>query len=226
MALFAISDLHLSLGTDKPMDVFGGRWENYVEKLKENWQATVGREDVVIVNGDNSWATYVQDAKEDFGFIHSLPGIKLLSKGNHDYWWTTLAKQTAFCERHGFDTIRFLHNNYYMYQDIAICGTRGWQLTKNDEEDQKIYQRELGRLEQSISLALKENPRKLIAALHYPPDENFRAVLSRYGVCLCVYGHLHGAAFKNVVPYTADGVSYQLVSCDYLNFMPYSIRID
>ncbi len=223
MALYAISDLHLSLGTDKPMDVFGEHWENYEQRLKENWESAVSGDDTVIVNGDNSWATYIQNAVEDFSFINSLPGRKILSKGNHDYWWTTMNKQTAFCRQHGFDTINFLHNNHYMCGGAAICGTRGWQITKNDDEDRKIHNRELERLELSLRSAIPSDPEQIIVALHYPPDDKFKAVLSRYGVRTCVYGHLHGAAHKNAVNTTIEGIKLRLVSCDFLQFTPMKI---
>lgn len=223
MALFAISDLHLSLGTDKPMDIFGDNWENYENKLKENWERIVKNDDIVILNGDNSWATYIQHAFSDFAFINSLPGCKIISKGNHDYWWTTMNKQVVFCKENGFDTINFLHNNHYMYEDVAICGTRGWQLTKNDDEDKKIYNRELERLEISIKSAVSSNPNEILVALHYPPDSKFKAVLKKFGVKTCVYGHLHGHAHKNAINDTIEGIKFRLVSCDFLHFNPMKI---
>lgn len=223
MALFAISDLHLSLGTDKPMDVFGDCWKNYEQKLKDNWENNVTDDDYIILNGDNSWATYIQNAEEDFAFIHSLPGKKILCKGNHDYWWTTMNKQKVFCAEKGYDSIDFLHNNYFLYKNVAICGTRGWQITINDEEDQKIYTRELGRLEASIKMSLKDNPQDVVVALHYPPDDNFKEIIKKYDINKCVYGHLHAYAHKNAINGTIDGVDYRLVSCDFLNFMPLKI---
>ena len=223
MALFSISDLHLSFGTDKPMDVFGKKWENYEEKLKFNWNSIVTEDDVVIVNGDNSWATYLEDTFKDFSFINSLNGTKLISKGNHDYWWATMSKHNKWCEQNGFDTIKFLHNNYYMYRDVAICGTRGWQLTKSDEDDMKVHNREMERLKISLELAKKENPRSIIVALHYPPDEKFRRLMEGYNVDLCLFGHLHAAGFKDYNDYEENGIKYRLVSCDYLEFFPYKI---
>ena len=170
MALFAISDLHLSLGTDKPMDIFGGNWKNYEQKLEDNWRAAVTDDDTVILNGDNSWATYLQNAIEDFTFINSLPGKKLLGKGNHDYWWTTAKKLREFCAENSFNTIDFLHNNHFLLGGYAVCGSRGWQITTNDDDDKKIYARELARLEFSLASAVKANPLGIIAALHYPPE--------------------------------------------------------
>ena len=223
MALFSISDLHLSFGTDKPMDVFGERWKNYEQKLMENWNNVVSAEDVVIVNGDNSWAMYLEDTFEDFDFINKLNGTKLISKGNHDYWWTTMTKHRKWCEQNGFDTIKFLQNNHYMYNGIAICGTRGWQLTSKDEEDLKVYNREKERLELSFKQAEKDNPKGYIVALHYPPDEEFKRMLEQHGVGLCLYGHLHGAGLKNYSDFEENGIRYKLVSCDYLRFEPYEI---
>lgn len=223
MSLFAISDLHLSFGTDKPMDVFGGKWEEYEKKLEENWLQNVSKEDVVLLCGDNSWATYLKDAYLDFEFINRLPGKKILSKGNHDYWWTTQRKMDSFCVQNNFDTISFLQNNHYMYENIAICGTRGWTLSADSEEENKIYNRELERLTLSLKSAHKSNPDEIIAALHFPPDERFRTVLREYGVKKCVYGHLHGYAQKNIINNTINGIKYALVSCDFLHFNPLKI---
>lgn len=223
MALFSISDLHLSFGTDKPMDVFGERWKNYEQRLMENWNNAVSADDLVIVNGDNSWAMYLEDTYADFDFINKLNGTKLILKGNHDYWWTTMAKHRKWCEQNGFDTINFLQNNHYMYDGIAICGTRGWQLTSKDEEDLKVYNREKERLELSFKQAEKDKPRGYIVALHYPPDEEFKKILEQHGVSLCLFGHLHGAGLKDYKDFEENGIRYKLVSCDYLQFKPYEI---
>ena len=221
MALFAISDLHLSFGTDKPMDVFGSRWENYEKKLEENWNRDVSPEDVVIVNGDNSWAMYLEDTYEDFKFINSLNGTKLLLKGNHDYWWSTMSKHEKWCRKNGFDTIKFIHNNHYLYGGTAICGTRGWQLTDRSAEDIKVYNRERERLINSLKSAA--GAKNIIAALHYPPDDGFKSVLCEYGVSFCVFGHLHAGGFKDYSDFEENGIPYRLVSCDYLGFEPYKI---
>lgn len=223
MALFSISDLHLSFGTDKPMDVFGERWENYEKRLMENWNNAVSADDVVIVNGDNSWAMYLNDTYKDFDFINKLNGTKLISKGNHDYWWTTMKKHEKWCDENGFDTIRFLHNNYYMYKDVAICGTRGWQLTSRNDEDMKVYNREKERLVLSLKLAVAKNPSQIIVALHYPPDSEFKKIMEEYNVKICLFGHLHAAGFRDYSDYDENGISYRLVSCDYLQFKPYKI---
>ena len=132
-------------------------------------------------------------------------------------------KQKVFCNENGFDSIEFLHNNYFLYKNIAISGTRGWQLTANDDEDQKIYARELARLESSIQMSLKDNPQEIVVALHYPPDDNFKEILKKYDVKKCIYGHLHAFAHKNAVNGTIDGIDFRLVSCDFLNFMPLKI---
>lgn len=223
MALFSISDLHLSFGTDKPMDVFGERWKNYEQRLMENWNNAVSADDVVIVNGDNSWAMYLEDTYKDFDFINKLNGTKLISKGNHDYWWTTMKKHEKWCNENGFDSIKFLHNNYYMYKDVAICGTRGWQLTSRNEEDLKVYNREKERLILSLKLASAQSPSQIIVALHYPPDSEFKQIMEEYNVGICLFGHLHAAGFKDYSDYDENGISYRLVSCDYLQFKPYKI---
>ncbi len=220
MSLFAISDLHLSFAADKPMDVFGGLWENYEERLLKNWNKIIKSEDVIILCGDNSWATYLSDAKADFEFINNLPGSKILSKGNHDYWWTTLKKMNDFCSVNKFDTISFLQNNHFMYNDIAICGTRGWALTPSNREDEKIYNRELERLTLSLEAARVSKPKEIVAALHFPPDEKFRRLLGKYNVKTCIYGHLHGSAQKNAITDIKNGIKYRLVACDYLQFNP------
>ena len=223
MAIFAISDLHLSFGTDKPMDIFGHRWEDYENHLKENWLNSVSENDTVIMNGDNSWATYLEDTTADFGFINSLPGKKILLKGNHDYWWCTVNKQRQFCKKNGFDTIDFLQNECFICSDTAVCGTRGWQLTSKDEHDLKVYERELGRLKLSLEDSLKYNPKHTVCALHYPPDGNFKKVMEDYGVEVCLYGHLHGNSYKDIEDTVENGIKYQLVSCDYLHFIPKQI---
>lgn len=223
MALFSISDLHLSFGTDKPMDIFGKNWENYENRLAENWNGNIGKDDVVIVNGDNSWATYLKDTFLDFKFINELNGKKLLLKGNHDYWWTTMNKQNEWCKSNGFDTIHFLHNNFYMYKDIAVCGTRGWQMSGCGDDDKRVYKRELARLENSLALASRENPARIISAMHYPPDDGFKEILKKYNVTLCLFGHFHAQGFKDYEDYFEDGIFYKLVSCDFLKFNPYKI---
>ncbi len=233
MSLFALSDLHLSLGIDKPMDIFGSSWHNYMNRISDNWKKTVTDDDLVIIGGDLSWATYLNEAKGDFEFLDSLPGKKLLIKGNHDYWWESMAKLKKFVSENGFTTINFLHNSAYLYEDFVIAGTRGWSLPSSDnfgKEDKKIYDRELIRLSLSLNEASrlkKENGTKLIAVLHYPPvlpsgtaDEEILSLLLKHGVKKCIYGHLHGSCVRDVKKITSGGIEFILTSADYLGFKP------
>lgn len=230
MSIYALADLHLSFGTDKPMDIFGDRWENYTEKIYSNWQSTVGDDDLVIIPGDVSWATYIEDAYEDFKFINELKGKKVIIKGNHDYWWTTLRKMENFLEENGFDTIKILNNTATAFEDAAICGTRGWSVQENNtEEDVKIIDREKKRLILTIEEAKKLKKQRLIVALHYPPfdrkgEENgFLEIMRNYNVDCCVYGHLHSYAHKNAVEGDVDGINLRLVSGDFVDFRPICI---
>ncbi len=222
MAIFALSDLHLPLGIDKPMDIFGVRWDNYVEKIEYEWKNRVGEEDYVIVNGDFSWATYLSEALKDFEFLDALPGKKLLSKGNHDYWWETLTKMNEFLEANSINSISFLQNNAFLCDSVAVCGAKGW-ISPEDKafkkEDEKIYRRELIRLENSLKEASKLSD-TIIAALHYPPDEAYMEVIEKYNVYKCVFGHLHG---KRAEDFRCNNQNYALVSADFLKFAP--IRI-
>jgi predicted phosphohydrolase len=231
MALYAISDLHLALSIDKPMDVFGNRWADYMGRLEENWRSMITGDDYVIVPGDISWATYLEQAYEDFRFIHELPGKKIISKGNHDYWWTTKSKLDKFLAENGFDSISFMHNNSYCVGDDVICGTRGWEMPGEvgfGTEDEKIYKRELLRLELSLKNAIAAScgTRRIIAALHYPPYNSkgefsdFIDIMKKYGVKLCIYGHLHGEACRGAVEGSHEGIVFRLVSADHLAFAP------
>lgn len=229
MAIYAISDLHLALSIDKPMDVFGDRWTNYMEKLKTSWIKTVSPEDYIIIPGDISWATYLEEAVEDFKYIDTLPGKKIISKGNHDYWWTTNSKLEKFKAGNNFNTISFMHNNCFKMENIILCGTRGWKCpgdTDFGSDDQKIYNRELQRLELSLNSAEKESEGILVAALHYPPfnsqkqPSGFVEIMKNYGVKTCIYGHLHSHGFKSAVQGEIEGINFILVSADYLDFKP------
>lgn len=226
VALFALSDLHLPLGNYKPMDIFGDNWSDYVERIREEWIKTVNENDVIIINGDFSWATYLADALPDFEFLAQLPGIKLMSKGNHDYWWETKTKLNAFLEENGIKNIHFIHNSTYMYEGYAICAARGW-ITPEDKDfkksDEKMYNRELGRLRLSIKEGLSNSPKGVIAALHYPPQEGFLDILDEYNIKCCVYGHLHGRSADVHVPKREN---HFLVSADYRQFKPLEIKID
>lgn len=221
MALFAMSDLHLPLGIDKPMDIFGKGWENYVERIEDNWKRLVTEQDTVLICGDFSWATYLEESRADFDFLHKLPGRKIISKGNHDYWWTTAAKLEIFRRENKLDDIVFLHNNSVLYGDYAICAARGWKSPFDKDfttADQKIYEREIIRLELSVAQGKKLSD-KIIVMLHYPPDAGMTDVIEKHQVQKCVYGHLHG---RNAVEVNDDD-RYALVSADYLGFEPLKI---
>lgn len=225
MALYAIGDLHLSLGADKPMDVFPG-WEGYIERLQQGWLATVSPKDTVVLMGDISWAMSLAGAKEDFAFIHALPGKKILMKGNHDYWWSTVTKMNAFLTECGFDSMCFLHNNSYAVEGVSVCGTRGWLYDVGETHDAKVMARETGRLRASLQAASCETR---IAFLHYPPvyatanSPELIAALKGFNVKQCYYGHLHGASIANAVNGERDGIYYKLLSADAIDFTPHLI---
>lgn len=227
MALFVIADLHLSLSVDKPMDIFGG-WDDYITKLERNWKEIVKDDDMVVIPGDISWGMNFQDSIKDFEFLNSLPGRKIISKGNHDYWWNTKSKMEKFFVENGFNTLNILQNNHYAYENIGICGTRGWINETDIPADKKVLIREAGRLTMSIESALKENL-KPIVFLHYPPifanDYNFEIleVLHKYGIKKCFYGHIHGKGHYNAINGTRDGIDFQLISSDFLKFCPKNI---
>lgn len=227
MGLFVIGDLHLSLGGDKPMDIFSG-WSNYVERLQNNWSALIHAEDTVVIAGDISWGMSLEQAKEDFAFIDKLAGRKILLKGNHDYWWTTKAKMESFFADNDLSTLHILHNNTYTCERFAICGTRGWINENGEPADQKVLLREAGRLQASLSEGEKTGLEP-IAFLHYPPifmdDENrpILEVLHRFSVKRCYYGHIHGKAGLKAVNETLGGIDYRLISCDFVDFSPVQI---
>ena len=229
MALYVIADLHLSFGVNKPMDIFPG-WENYEEKLYENWVSTVKEEDTVVIAGDISWAMDLNEAKADFEFIHKLPGKKIILKGNHEYWWSTVTKIEKFFKENGFDDIKLLHNNAYAVDGFAVCGSRGWLYNSETNEDVKVLQRELGRVERSIIEAEKfELP--IVCFLHYPPVYDGTAciemikLLKKHNVKECYFGHIHGThAIKKAVMKEYGGVNLHLISGDYVKFMPVLIE--
>ena len=228
MALFAIGDLHLSLGSDKPMDVFGEKWRDHAEKLKKGF-ARVGPEDLTLLCGDLSWAMSIREAEADFRFMHELPGKKLILKGNHDYWWSTAAKAYKFFSEQGFDSLQILHNNCYAYGDYALCGTRGWfyEEETGTEHDEKILRREIGRLEASLRAG---GEGEKLAFLHYPPlyqqytCPGILETLHTYGVKECYYGHIHGSGCRSAFQGERDGIRYRLISADFLDFFPLKIR--
>ncbi len=228
MALFVMGDLHLSLSSDKSMDIFGG-WENYVERIKENWNREVSPEDTVVVPGDISWAMSLKEAVADFRYIHELPGRKIILKGNHDYWWTTAAKMNNFLVENGFNSIFILHNNHYAYENYGICGTRGWINDDSEPADAKVLAREAQRLETSIASAENAGLEPLVF-LHYPPlygneyNPDLLEVMYRHNIKRCWYGHIHGRkGHQNAVNGERDGIVFQLVSADYVQFCPVKI---
>ncbi len=227
MALYAIGDLHLCLGTDKPMDIFGGAWVGYMKKLRQGL-SVITAEDTTVLLGDLSWGLSLEEAKEDFAFIHDIPGRKIILKGNHDYWWSTVAKFEKFCAENGFSDMHILNNNCYFYGDTAICGTRGWffEEERSGQHDEKVFRRELLRLEASLKAA--GDARKLVF-LHYPPRykgyecPEILELLSRYQATACYYGHLHGGSHALALEGLWDAVDFRLVSADRLNFRPYCV---
>lgn len=226
MSIFAIADTHLSFGTDKPMDSFPG-WNDYVQRIEKNWNKIVMDNDTVVIAGDISWAMNFDELKADFDFINKLNGQKIIIKGNHDYWWNTLKKMNEFIEQNGFDTIRILYNNSYTVENVSICGSRGWMFESEDEHNEKVLKREVGRLKLSLDSA---NSNEKIVFLHYPPitvdskcDEIFN-LLKEYGIKKCYYGHLHGVAAKYAIDDTIEDIKFNLISCDRLSFTPKLIR--
>ena len=228
MSLFAIADPHLSLDADKSMEVFRG-WQDYVARLEANWRAVVGEEDTVVIAGDLSWGMSLAGALRDMQFLHSLPGRKLLLKGNHDYWWSTRRKMDTFFEEHGLHSLQIVHNDAALVEGIAVCGTRGWfyEEERGTEHDRKIMLREIGRLEASLKAA---GDREKIAFLHYPPKYlNYECpeileMLERYGVHECYYGHIHGKGCPAAFQGEKNGVRFRLVSADHVNFSPVKVR--
>lgn len=218
--IYAIGDLHFDYSKEKPMDVFGENWINHEEKIIKNWKDKVKEEDLVLLPGDISWALKLKDSIGDLTRIENLPGKKIISKGNHDYWWSSLNKMNNL----GFKTIEFLFNNSFEYNDYSICGTRGWASRDSfefNENDEKIYLREVIRLENSLKGAKNKN---IIAMIHYPPfnqdfkPNEFSEMLADYGVKKCLYGHLHGQGHKYRFQGEMLGVDYQFVASDFLNF--------
>lgn len=227
MSLFVIGDLHLSLSTDKSMDIFGG-WDDYVNRLRNNWKEKVIDGDTVVIPGDISWAMSIEEAYDDFKFINDLPGNKIILKGNHDYWWTTKSKADKFFNVNNFNTLNVLHNNHYEYDGIGICGTRGWINDGSEPADAKVIAREAMRLDRSIQSAVDKGL-KPIVFLHYPPiygpDTNYDIldVLLKYNIKNVYYGHLHSYATKNALNGRCYGIDFRLISSDYLQFSPLDI---
>ena len=227
MALYAIGDLHLCLGAPKPMDIFGGNWTGYMEKLKEG-MSVITEKDTTVLLGDLSWALSLEESAADFAWINEIPGRKILLKGNHDYWWSTAAKFRKFCEANGFTDMEILNNNCFEYDDWAICGTRGWffEEERSGAHDEKVFKRELCRLEASLKAAGEKHK---AVFLHYPPRykgyecREILDLLEKYEVRRCFYGHLHGGSHKLAMEGLWDGVEFRLVAADYLGFKPYKV---
>ncbi len=230
MALYTLADLHLSLGSDKPMDVFGGAWDGYVDKLRQNL-AVLRPEDTLVIPGDLSWGLDLEEALPDLQFLDALPGKKLLVKGNHDLWWGTVGRMRRFFAEHGIESIDFLHNNCHFYGDTALCGTRGWFFEEDtgSAHDEKIMNREIGRLRTSLDAAKTAGAERIYCFMHYPPIfgkyecPRIVEMLAEYGVACCFYGHLHGASHRRAFEGLYGGVEYRLVSADYLDFAPLAV---
>ena len=227
MALYAMGDLHLCLGAPKPMDIFGGAWVGYMDKLREG-VAHITEEDTTVLLGDLSWALDLPSAAQDFAWINEIPGRKIILKGNHDYWWSTVAKFNKFCAENGFENLHLLNNNCFEYGDWAICGTRGWffEEERSGLHDEKVFRRELCRLEASLKAAGEKNK---MVFLHYPPRykgyecREILDLLEKYGVRQCYYGHLHGGSHKLAMEGLWDGVEFHLVAADYIGFKPRTV---
>ena len=225
MAIYTIADLHLSFNTDKPMNVFGKNWDNYEEKIKEDWLSKVKDEDLVILPGDYSWAMYLEETEKDFEFINNLPGKKILLKGNHDYWWTTVTNMRNYIKEKKFENIDFLHNNSYEFEDKIITGTKGWNLSA-DDEDIRLTNREVARLELSIKDGINRygNDKEIIVFMHYPPvtknymQTGYMEIMKKYNIKRCYYGHLHAQSIIDAVEGDVDGIELKLVSSDGVDF--------
>lgn len=229
MSIFVIGDLHLSFKNPKPMDIFGENWAGHEEKIRNNWIEKVKEDDLVILPGDFSWETYLENTKLDFEYLNSLPGKKLLLKGNHDYWWTTVTAMRHFLKENNFTNIDFLYNNSYEFENKIICGTRGWSII-DEEMDKKLINRELIRLELSLKDGIQnygEN-KEIIVFMHYPPitkakvisqqEAEFVELMKKYNVKKCYYGHLHGASIADAIQGDVEGIDFKLVSADGLDF--------
>ena len=226
MSIYVIGDLHLYFSIDKPMNIFGYNWENHAEKIKYNWIKKVKETDTVLIPGDFSWATYLEDTYKDFEFLNSLPGRKILLKGNHDYWWTTLNKMNNYIKNSGFENIDFLYNNSYLIENKIITGTRGW-ISNLNNENIKILKREDERLKLSIKNGIEKfgNDKEIIVLIHYPPfiKENvekidFVKTMKEFNVSKCFYGHLHSDSHREAIEGKIENIEFKLVSSDYINF--------
>ncbi|MBP1919803.1 metallophosphoesterase [Youngiibacter multivorans] len=229
MALYAISDLHLSLSGEKPMDVFSDVWKDHQQKIEDNWREIVRDSDTVLMAGDLSWSLRMDSGKQDLDYLSGLPGRKILIKGNHDYWWKGITKLNSM-----YPDIDFIQNNSFLWDGYAVCGSRGWMIpgsaTFDEENDRKIFERELIRMRLSLESAKRVADNGIIAMIHYPPtnetfqDSAFTDLFEEYCVEKVIYGHLHGNALKRVMEGTRKGVEYILTSCDHIGFRPVLIK--
>lgn len=229
MSIYVIGDLHLSFHKNKPMSIFGDNWDNHEEKIKKDWVEKVKENDLVILPGDFSWSTYLKDTYEDFLYLNLLPGKKILLKGNHDYWWTTVTSMRNYLKKNNFENIDFLYNNSFEYENYILTGTRGWAQSE-DEEDKRLLKREALRLELSINEGIKRygNQKEIIVFIHYPPitkmnitqneTNDFIRIMQKYNVKRCYYGHLHSTSIQEAVEGEYFGINFKLVSCDGLDF--------
>lgn len=229
MSIFAIGDLHLSFNENKPMSIFGDNWEGHEKKIKQNWTKHITEKDYVLLPGDFSWSMYLKNCYADFEYLNELPGKKLLLKGNHDYWWTTLNKMRNYIKENEFQNIDFIYNNSYECENYIISGTRGWVQSK-EEEDKRLVNRELIRLELSIQEGINKfgEEKPIIICMHYPPITNYNTqnniqspfiqLMKKYNVQKCIYGHLHSIAINEAIQGNIEGIEIKLVSADALNF--------
>lgn len=231
MAIYTIADLHLSFNTNKPMDIFGQNWQKYEEKIKQDWESKVKSEDIVILPGDFSWAMYLEETEKDFEFLKDLPGKKILLKGNHDYWWTTVTSMRKYLNEKKFENIDFLYNNSFEYENKIIVGTRGWTLSE-EQEDRRLTKREVARLELSIKNGISTygEDKEIIVFMHYPPvtknymNTEYIKLMKKYNIKKCFYGHLHANSIQEAVEGDVQGIDLKLVSSDALDFKLQQIK--
>lgn len=221
MKVFAISDLHIATTTNKPMDIFGNKWVGYLDKIKQDWQNKVSQEDIVLIAGDLSWAMKLEDAMVDLSFLSSLKGKKVIIRGNHDYWWSGISKIRKSLP----SDIFALQNDSVKFDNVIICGSRGWTLEENTEQDKKLVAREVERFRLTLKDAIKQKNTgdKIICMIHYPPfntsreNSPFTDLFEEYGVDYVIYGHLHGKDCKAELEYNKNGITYYLTSCDLID---------
>jgi len=232
MAVFVISDLHLSFGNNKPMDIFGARWENHEKKIEQGWEKVgITDGDIIVIPGDISWALKLEDTNLDFEFLNNLKGIKIIGRGNHDLWWTTETKVKKMFWGNDINTVKLLHNNAFETDEYTICGTRGWYYDEKnapaDTDYNKIINREVIRLELSLTQGAKFG-KDILVFMHFPPVfkdyvcAELIEMLKKYGIQRCFFGHIH-SVYDTPPVFFYDGIRFELVSADYLNFIPIKI---